>query len=215
MLSIQAIIFDLDGTLIDSSASILASYRAAFERTGRVPVRELGASIIGPPLGPTLQMLSGSSDAEVLDALACAFIDEYDSTGYRHTVAFDGVDAFLRELTADGVALFIATNKRIAPTRLIVEHLGWADLFDGVYALDSWGTRLPAKEEVIRRIVGLHALQPAASLYVGDREEDRLAAQQAGVPFFMVPWGYGGTVVDPADGASAGWSQLRRRLGRA
>lgn len=191
MACVQSVIFDLDGTLIDSSTSVLASYKAAFDRVGCEPVCALTPAIIGPPLQPTLQMLSGSSDPQLLNALAAQFIEYYDSTGYKGTVAFEGSHLFLRELVASGVGLFIATNKRIAPTKLIVKHLGWSRLFQGVYALDSWRDVLPAKEHVIRQIIGLHDLNPYLALYVGDRDDDRIAAQHAGIPFFLVPWGYG------------------------
>ncbi|MCW2312794.1 HAD family hydrolase [Rhodoferax antarcticus] len=212
MPSIQNVIFDLDGTLIDSSASILASYNAAFECAGLTPVLALTADIIGPPLRPTLQMLSGSSDTELLNGLTRAFIAHYDSTGYRYTTVFEGVDAFLRELAEAAVPLFIVTNKRIAPTKLILDYLGWAGLFQGAYALDSWGSPLPSKEAVIRRTIELHSLQPDATLYVGDRDDDRFAAEQAGVAFFLVPWGYGmcsPTNMDEVQDSTFGWKALR------
>ena len=72
------ILFDLDGTLIDSAPAILASFREAFAQTGIAPVRSIDESIIGPPLLETLQLLSGSQDAALTGRLADAFKASYD-----------------------------------------------------------------------------------------------------------------------------------------
>lgn len=213
--TISAVIFDLDGTLIDSSESILDAYRAAFLSAGREPVIPLDSSIIGPPLQQTLQQLAGEEDDEVVTNLAQAFMQHYDNVGYLKTQVFDGVDALLRDAQSAGYRLFIATNKRIRPTRLILEHLRWTDLFQEAYALDAFEPRLPSKAELIDRILMLHQLQAADCLYVGDRDEDRLAAQACDVPFFCARWGYGLSSTEagnPAHPSAEGISWLRRLL---
>lgn len=189
--AITALIFDLDGTLIDSSASILASYRSAFAQAGCEPAVPLVSAIIGPPLMPTLQRLSPHADPAQLQTLARAFMDHYDQSGYLETAVFPGVHDLLTDAHAAGYPLWIATNKRIHPTRLILEHLDWMEFFQGVYALDAFEPRLPAKAQVIERLVQQHALDAETSLYVGDTEDDRLAAHRAGLPFYMADWGYG------------------------
>ncbi|MGJ0484904.1 MAG: HAD family hydrolase [Methylomicrobium sp.] len=85
---IENLIFDLDGTLIDSSNSILESFRGAFEEVGKEPVCPLKADIIGPPLREALCQLSGSSDSEELDRLATAFKAHYDTEGYKSPRSF-------------------------------------------------------------------------------------------------------------------------------
>ena len=110
------ILFDLDGTLIDSAPAILASFRDAFAQTGIAPVRSIDESIIGPPLLETLQLLSGSQDAALTGRLADAFKASYDTEGYKATAAYAGVGALLTSLAGAGLTLSIATNKRIHPT---------------------------------------------------------------------------------------------------
>ena len=77
------ILFDLDGTLIDSAPAILASFQAAFAASGVTPVRPISNDIIGPPLTETLQLLAGSTDATLIARLSEAFKASYDSSGYQ------------------------------------------------------------------------------------------------------------------------------------
>lgn len=198
------VIFDLDGTLIDSSASILAGFTAAFAESGRTPVVALDAGIIGPPLRATLARLAGSDDAALLDALAARFKAHYDHHGYRETTVFPGVADTLAELHRRRLPLYIATNKRLAPTLKILDFLGWADWFDGVYALDFWTPPATDKREMIRRVLAENALESTASLYVGDRAEDGHAAAGNTLAFALAAWGYG----DPEAGLPADWRRL-------
>lgn len=187
----QHILFDLDGTLIDSAPAILASFRQAFAETGIAPVCAIDDSIIGPPLSETLQHLAGSRDPALIARLADAFKASYDSEGYKATAAFAGVGAMLAGLAAAGLTLSIATNKRIHPTRLILEHLGWRAHFAHVYALDLFPERLPDKAAMIGRLLADQAIPTAAAIYIGDRSEDGESADANGLPFIAVTWGYG------------------------
>ncbi len=185
------VLFDLDGTLIDSAPAILASFREAFATTGLPPARPIGPEIIGPPLMETLALLTGSDDAVTLGLLAEAFKASYDTTGYRATAAYDGVPGMLQALRAAGCRLHIATNKRIHPTRLILAHLGWEAWFDTVYALDVVEPRLPSKAAMIARLMADRSIDPGQAVYVGDRPEDGESADANRLPFFAANWGYG------------------------
>ncbi|MDD3352506.1 HAD hydrolase-like protein [Zoogloea sp.] len=185
------ILFDLDGTLIDSAPAILASYREAFARCGVAPARPIDESIVGPPLTETLQLLTGSHDQALIGRLAEGFKASYDREGYTQTAAYAGVAEMLEALKSAGLQLSIATNKRIHPTRLILEHLGWSPCFDHVYALDLFAPRLPHKAAMIARLLADHALPQDASIYIGDRSEDGESADANGLPFIAATWGYG------------------------
>ena len=185
------VLFDLDGTLIDSAPAILASYRDAFATAGREAVVPIDASIVGPPLLETLQMLAGTTDAAVIEPLAAGFKASYDSTGYRQTAAYEGVGEMLQRLVDAGCTLSIATNKRLLPTRLILEHLGWAGHFAAVYALDLFEPRLPHKAAMIARLMQDRGIACEHAVYVGDRSEDGESADANGLPFLAATWGYG------------------------
>ena len=185
------VLFDLDGTLIDSAPAILASYRDAFAAAGREPVVPIDTSIVGPPLLETLQRLAGTTDTQVIEPLAAGFKASYDTTGYRQTAAYEGVGEMLQRLTDAGCTLSIATNKRLLPTRLILAHLGWADHFATVYALDLFEPRLPHKAAMIARLMQDRAIARDQAVYVGDRSEDGESADANRLPFIAATWGYG------------------------
>lgn len=185
------VLFDLDGTLIDSAPAILASYREAFAAAGRTSVVPIDAGIVGPPLLETLEMLTGSIDPALIAELAAHFKASYDTTGYLQTAAYEGVGAMLARLATGGCRLAIATNKRLHPTRLILQHLGWAAHFDAVYALDMFEPRLPDKATMIARLLADRSIPRDAAVYVGDRSEDGESADANHLPFLAATWGYG------------------------
>lgn len=185
------VLFDLDGTLIDSAPAILASYREAFAAAGRTPVMPIDAGIVGPPLLETLEMLTGSTEPALIAELAAHFKASYDTTGYRQTAAYDGVGDMLARLAAGDCRLAIATNKRLHPTRLILQHLGWAGHFDAVYALDMFEPRLPDKATMIARLMADRGIPRDVAVYVGDRSEDGESADANHLPFLAATWGYG------------------------
>lgn len=185
------ILFDLDGTLIDSAPAILASFRDSFARNGLQAVRSIDESVIGPPLIETLQLLAGSTDKALIDRLADGFKASYDTEGYKATAAYAGVGDMLARLAGAGLSLSIATNKRLHPTRLILEHLGWSRHFDHVYALDLFEPRLPHKAAMIQRLLADQEIPGDGAIYIGDRSEDGESADANGLPFIAATWGYG------------------------
>jgi len=185
------VVFDLDGTLIDSAEAILASYRAAFAACGLVPVRGIVADIVGPTLGETLRLLAGSEDPVLIARLANAFKQSYDSEGLLETLPYPGISDMLRALHTAGMKLSIATNKRIHPTRSIIEHIGWGGIFDPVYALDVFTPPLPDKAAMLGRLLVDQRIDADRAVYVGDRIEDFDAAKANNLSFIAATWGYG------------------------
>lgn len=202
---LDTLIFDLDGTLIDSSASILAGFAAALDDLKIAPKLPLTATVIGPPLRETLANLTGSSDAGLLDSLTSSFKNYYDTEGYKATTVFSGVDEMLKQMHAAGAALHIATNKRLLPTHLILKHLGWGDLFASVYALDARSPAFASKAAMIAGLMQDQGIAHLSAAYVGDRPEDGLAADANGLPFYAAEWGYSAF---PVNGTPAHWVRL-------
>ncbi|EXI78664.1 MAG: 5'-nucleotidase [Candidatus Accumulibacter appositus] len=187
----QAIIFDLDGTLIDSRAAILDAFGKALAEKGIAPRIALSAVRIGPPLAETLRELSGSDDEALLESLAEHFKAHYDSSGYRASEVFAGIPELLEALAENGRRCFLATNKRIVPTRLILQYLQWEPYFEEVYALDRETPRLPDKRSMLARLLAEQALDAQNCIYVGDTPEDEAAARANALRFTAVSWGYG------------------------
>lgn len=185
------VVFDFDGTLVDSAPGILTAMSLVLKEHGITPRVALEPGIIGPPLLKTLALISGKDDDDALASLAASFKRHYDGQGYRDTVPYEGIDQVLRELKAAGMALMLATNKRGAPTRLILDYLDWTTLFDAVYCLDEYPD-CENKGAMLGRLISDQGLIPAATHYVGDTDGDRQAATQNQMPFVYVLWGYGG-----------------------
>lgn len=194
-----AILFDLDGTLIDSAQSILAALRGAFETVGATPAMALTPSIIGPPLRLTLRALAGRDDPALIDSLAAAFRDAYDETGYRETEVYAGVPEMLSRLHSAGIALHIVTNKRVAPTRRILTYLGWTAWFQGVYALDALSPPAPHKPALVTTVLEREGLVRQTTWMVGDSGEDRRSAEGNALRFWAASWGYGAAAASPTD----------------
>jgi phosphoglycolate phosphatase len=187
----KAIIFDLDGTLIDSAQSILVSMQRAFEPCGLVPVLPLEASLIGPPLRETLQRLSPESDSAQIEQLAQSFISSYDEQGCLEAHPFSGIDEMLHDLKQRGFALHIVTNKRAYPTQKILAHLGWKGLFGRVYATDTFVEERYSKSHLLGLLMMDLNLQSKDCVYIGDREEDAIAAHENDMKFLWAGWGFG------------------------
>jgi phosphoglycolate phosphatase len=186
------VLFDLDGTLIDSSRSILLGFDAALREHGLAPRVALDSRLIGPPLPEALRILSGEDDPQRLAALAKSFTDYYDTEGFKASDAYPGAGAMLDALRSAGLVLHIATNKRFLPTQRILQWLGWAGHFGEVYAIDKHpGARFADKASMIAYLMASLGLQSAHGVYVGDRDDDRAAATANGLPFVLAAWGYG------------------------
>ncbi len=188
---IKNIIFDLDGTLIDSAPSILRTIKKVLDQFSYIPTRSLDPNLIGPPLKEILQVISGESDSERLNILIESFKTVYDNDEYSSSIVYSGIDKMLANLARDDKNLHIATNKRLAPTERIIRYFNWDQYFQDVYAIDSVASVNPSKGGLIQAMLSKLELKTDNCVYIGDRVEDCLAANENSVLFVYVNWGYG------------------------
>lgn len=194
------IIFDLDGTLIDSSPAILSALQSALEQHAIEPRLAMTHKLIGPPLSELLPQLTGLRDEQELDQVAAAFKAIYDTDTYRSSAVFDGINELLQSLSPLAEQVFIATNKRQVPTQKIIDFLGWRHYLTATYSLDSVAG-LETKADLLAMILQKYRLDPGNTIYIGDTDSDYRAAKANGLEFIMVEWGYG--QLDDADVATA------------
>jgi phosphoglycolate phosphatase len=186
----HVVIFDLDGTLVDSSAGILASLDHAFRANEVAPTGELSNFIIGPPVREIVDSLSPGLEASTTDMIIESFKSHYDSSGYLRTVPYDGIDQMLRRIINAGVRLAIVTNKREVPTKLIVNLLGWNNYFSSIYCPDSVQPSSRTKAALIGKLLFDTDLNPLDCVYIGDRTEDWHSSRVNGIRFGWAEWGY-------------------------
>jgi phosphoglycolate phosphatase len=196
-----SVLLDLDGTLIDSQPGILASCLAALRKLGHEPNEILDIRrVIGPPLEDVMQfLLQPYGDGRIAEAVL-AFREHYGEFGLFKSEPYPGIGDSLREMQQAGVRFYLATSKRVAFARRILDHLQLAAYFDGIHGSVPGG-ELDHKPELLAYIVSEHAISPARSLMVGDRRYDISGAHAVGMRGLGVLWGYGSR--DELEGAGA------------
>ena len=182
----RIVLFDLDGTLIDSGPIILASMQHAVRTVlGReIPPEELGMTIGGQGIVAQMQAI----DVDHADELLAAYKEHND--GLHETLeAFDELVALLPGLKAQGRRLGIVTAKRHRTVGLALDRFpALADAFDVVVGFEDTERHKPDPDPVLLAVERL-AGTPAESAYVGDSPFDIGAAKAAGVYAVAVGWG--------------------------
>jgi phosphoglycolate phosphatase len=183
--SIQLVVFDLDGTLIDSRKDLASSINAMLTQLHRQPLpEEVIATYIGDGAGMLVRRALGDPDDEHLveDGLN-RFLEYYREHKLDHTYVYPGVFDSLNSLRTlpDGSArsLAVLTNKPIGPSRAICDALGLSPYFFQIYGGNSFPTKKPDPEglNALIREAGVAAQE---TLMVGDSDVDILTARRAG-----------------------------------
>ncbi len=205
---IRAVLFDFDGTLVHTAPGILEGFRHALAQEGVAPVTAIDERVIGPPLVATLSRLTGVNDPALLDRLATAFKASYDTVGVLHSDPYPGLAECLTALRAAGRDVYIVTNKRELPARLIADRLGITPHLAALYAVDTIQPPLGKKRLVAAHVLRTHGIDPAAAVMVGDSADDGDAAVANGMRFVAATYGYG----DPVAAVPAGTALPISRL---
>ena len=188
-LPVRGVLFDLDGTLIDSYDAILCSMRATLERA--FPDRtftdaELMAGVGTPLLDQMVSFARG--DAERGAELTRAYREHNDDVHDEKVHAFPGTREALESLREQGIRMGIVTSKRSMSAERGLREAGIADLLEFVIAPDTWPEHKPNPGPVLHGC-DLLELPPAACLYVGDSRFDIQAGTAAGCRTVAALWG--------------------------
>ena len=187
---VRALIFDLDGTLIDSKKDLVTSVNAMLHEVGRGELSEdVIASFVGSGAAVLVSRALGGnpSEEEVKKALEI-FLMRYEEHKLDVTRAYPGVDETLSKL--DGHSLAVLTNK---PTRMsvrILDALGLSRHFRVIYGGNSFETKKPDPLGATT-ILKEFGIAPDQALMVGDSEVDVQTARNAGMPSVTVNFGFG------------------------
>ena len=189
----RTVVFDLDGTLADTSADLLASANACFERLGHGALLGSGDALTAFQGSRAMLRLGFSRQAEPwgeedvsreYPLLLEAYADAIDT----HTRLYPGVVAALESLRSQGYKTAICTNKPEALAVELVRRLGITDLFGALVGADTFAVRKPDPtpfRAAVTRAGGL----VERSILIGDTETDRLTGLAAGVPVVLVTFG--------------------------
>lgn len=183
------LIFDLDGTLIDSREAILQCWNDALQTTGLCSQIAIDERLIGPPARHAAQWITGEGQTQAAEQLLEQFIHAYDGGGWQLCKPFVGVDRALRQLASLGTPLHLVTNKRAQPTRSILSALGWMPLFLSVHSPDDEPANFRSKPTMLADLLAQAFIQPEQAVYVGDTPQDQIAAHLNRLGFIAAWWG--------------------------
>lgn len=196
----QVLLFDLDGTLIDSALGITRCAVHAFEQLGEpVPDEATLRSWIGPPLRDSFA--PRLVDPARVERAVELYRARYDVVGWTEHTVYAGIGDAVQALHAAGHRLAVVTAKNEPHARRIVEHLPFGACFEDVIGATPDG-RLSHKPELIDEALQRLGLDAAACAMIGDRRMDMHGAAHHAMPGVGVLWGFGGADELTAAGAA-------------
>lgn len=186
------ILFDLDGTIMDSSSGIIRCIEYTLKAAGRpIPPKEVLLRFIGPPLVVGFQENINMTEKEAIWAKD-KYRERYNSIGLFEAEPYAGIDQVFALLKQQGKKISLATSKPEETSIRILEHFGLLSYFDETTGATMDGSR-NQKEDVIQE--ALHRFhiteeQKDQVLMVGDRKMDILGAKQCGIASLGVYYGF-------------------------
>ena len=192
----RTVVFDLDGTLADTSGDLLAAANVCFERLGIAarldPALDAGVALRGgrAMLSLGLEREFGHADQSIVDGQYKPFLGVYEAELDVRTQMYGGAMDAVERLKSDGYAVAVCTNKPEYLAEKLLRSLGVRDAFGSLIGADTLPVRKPDPEpyfESIRRAGG----DPARGCLVGDTITDHSTARAAGAPSILVTFGPG------------------------
>ena len=187
-MSLKLIIFDLDGTLIDSSVDITNALNYALEphSVKRLAVDDT-IKLVGEGITRLLEKVVGDRGDAVLDSVTKRFLEHYTAHILDFTIAYPGVRETLDKLS--GYKKAVISNKREKLSRAVLEGLGLSQYFDIIVGSDSTSERKPSPVPVLKVLSEL-SVNASDAVIVGDSNYDVDAGKAAGVTTVAVTYGY-------------------------
>ncbi len=194
----DAVIFDLDGTLLDTSEGIFASVSYVIDKLGLPKITpEVLRTFIGPPIQRSFAKVYGM-DKEGADMAANMFRDRYKEDDILLAVPYEGIFDTLEKLRDAGVKTAVATYKRQDYAEKILIHFGFDKAVDAIFGSDAEG--ILTKSDIIENAVrALGVADHKRCVMVGDSDNDAEGAKGIGAAFIGVTYGFGFAKKDDVD----------------
>lgn len=185
----KLIIFDLDGTLADTSPGILECHRYTNRAMGKSVVDEaIFDGIIGGPLLKTYQNLFGYSESDAKKAIQI-YRRHYAEACFTQSMLYPGMRECLMDLKEHGYLLAVATLKEEGLAKQLLDMLGVSALFDVIRGMDAEDTL--SKGDLLNMCTKGLGISKQDTILIGDSPHDANGAQQAGIDFLGVTYGFG------------------------
>ena len=187
----QYVLFDLDGTLVDSLPGIVFSVDHALSEVGLPKTDADLGRFLGPPIRTIFSKILPNADYALLDRLERAFRSSYDSEGWEKTTCYQGAMEVLAAMTLQHRRLFIVTNKPRAIALRVLERQGLLSHFERFYTPDSRVPPFLSKSEMLSTFLHDYGISPSDCLMVGDTMEDVVASAANQMNIAIMEHGYG------------------------
>jgi phosphoglycolate phosphatase len=186
----DAIFFDLDGTLTDPKIGITRSIQYALDRLGHpaIPSEDELTWCIGPPLRASFTKLLGGEHSS--DRAVALYRERFADIGIFENSLYAGIADMLTALSRPGRRLFVATSKPGVFAERIIDHFGLRDHFERVFGSELDGTRSD-KTHLLEYALKQTSVDPARAIMIGDRSHDIIGARNNGMSAIGVLYGYG------------------------
>ena len=184
----KAIIFDFDGTLVDSEITIYQCFQSITNFLAPERIDYAKNILIGPPLRDTVSEILGPHHQDKLNEFVELFIEMHDEQAIKNTQPYPGVIEILKKLRSKKILMAVATNKRYSPTIKLINHFDWQEYFTSIECSDSQ-SQIRNKDEMIQEILKNNNFNKA--YFVGDTVNDGLSANLNQLPFILALYGYG------------------------
>jgi phosphoglycolate phosphatase len=187
----SVLVFDLDGTLVDSVPDLSAALNGVLRERGRraVTAGEV-RRMVGDGVAALVERgLAATGDIDGLADAQARFLATYEAAPAALSRLYEGVPKTLERLRAAGARLGICTNKPQAATMGVLAGLGIAGCFEAVLGGDAVAARKPDPRHLLAVVERLGAT-PAEAAMIGDNENDYAAARGAGIPIILMRYGY-------------------------
>ena len=182
-------IFDFDGTLVDSEKAIYECFQNITSTLAPERINYAKNILIGPPLRDTASEILGPENKNQLDKFIELFIQMHDEQVIQHTKPYPNVIKVLKKVNDKNIPMAVATNKRLAPTKKLINHFGWEDYFHFIECSDSQ-SQIRNKDAMIQDIINQNKVF-YGSYFFGDTVNDGLSANLNQLPFIKASYGYG------------------------
>jgi phosphoglycolate phosphatase len=184
----DAIFFDLDGTLTDPKPGITRSIQYALQKLDLpVPSQDQLTWCIGPPLRDSFVRLLGDNRADLAVTL---YRERFGDVGLYENAVYPDIEHILGALKASHGRLFVATSKARVFAVRIIEHFGLNSYFEHVFGAELDGTRVH-KTDLLAYALETTGVDPLQALMIGDRSHDMIGARNNGMAAVGVLYGYG------------------------
>lgn len=187
---IKIIIFDLDGTLIDSTGDVVYCLKKAYSSIPEFSNAEINEFFIGPPLNEIIKKITPNITEEQTHKIIKEFRNCYDNSSFLKTRLYEGVYELIQNLKHLNTKIFVTTNKPFFVTKKILENLK-IDNFDDVVSLDVVAGKKMDKTKMISYLINKWGIEKDTTLMVGDDAPDIIAAHNNGLRSAAILGGYG------------------------